>query len=134
LELDDLAKKIGGGAVTIEERLDRLEQLVVQLVHMVGENNKIVKDLSQRMDRLEQRMDRLEQRMDKIEQRMDKLEQRMDKLEQRFDEESALNRLRHQEVIKEVRNLNFEVDYLRNQTSKHDMEIHKIKQLQAASN
>jgi hypothetical protein len=30
--------------------------------------------------------------------------------------------------------LNFEVDYLRNQTSKHDMEIHKIKQLQAASN
>ena len=99
--------------MTIEERLDRLEQLVVQLVHMVGENNKIVKDLSQRMDRLEQHMD---------------------KLEQRFDEESALNQRRHQEVIKEVRNLNFEVDYLRNQTSKHDMEIHKIKQLQAASN
>jgi chromosome segregation ATPase len=127
--------------VSIEERLDRLEQLVVQLIHMVGENNKIVKDLSQRMDRLEQRMDKLEQRMDKLEQRMDKLEQRMDrleqrmdKLEQRFDEESALNQRRHQEVIKEVRNLNFEVDYLRNQTSKHDMEIHKIKQLQAASN
>jgi len=113
--------------VSIEERLDRLEQLVVQLIHMVGENNKIVKDLSQRMDRLEQRMDKLEQRMDK-------LEQHMDKLEQRFDEESALNQRRHQEVIKEVRNLNFEVDYLRNQTSKHDMEIHKIKQLQAASN
>jgi chromosome segregation ATPase len=120
--------------VSIEERLDRLEQLVVQLIHMVGENNKIVKDLSQRMDRLEQRMDKLEQRMDKLEQRMDKLEQRMDKLEQRFDEESALSQRRHQEVIKEVRNLNFEVDYLRNQTSKHDMEIHKIKQLQAASN
>mgnify|MGYP001478839349 FL=1 len=113
--------------MSIEERLDRLEQLVVQLIHMVGENNKIVKDLSQRMDRLEQRMDKLEQRMDK-------LEQRMDKLEQRFDEESALSQRRHQEVIKEVRNLNFEVDYLRNQTSKHDMEIHKIKQLQAASN
>ena len=100
-----------------EERLERIEQLIVQLIQMVAENNKIVKSLEKRMDNLEQRMDNLERRMDSQ--------------AQRFDTESKLNQQRHHDVMKEIRNLIFEVDYLRDQSSKHDMEIHKLKQAQS---
>lgn len=124
----------------MEERLDRIEQLMVQLIQMVAENNAIVKGtaervdgMEQRFDGLEQRFDGLEQRFDGLEQRCDGLEQRFDGLEQRFDNESKLNQQRHHEIMKEIRNTNFEVDYLRNQASKHDMAIHKLEQLQTAS-
>lgn len=100
-----------------EERLERIEQHLVQLIQMVGENNQAIKGLERRMDQLEQRMDHLEQRMNQLDKRVDK--------------ESELNRLRHQELVKEVRYVHFDIEYLRNQTSKHDMEIHKLQQTQS---
>jgi chaperonin cofactor prefoldin len=105
----------------VEESLERIERHMVQLIQMVAENNKTVASLEQRFDGLEHRFDGLEHRFDG-------LEQRFDGLEQRFDDEKELNRLRHKELLKEVRNINFEIDYLRNQSAKHDMEIHVLKQ------
>lgn len=70
-----------------EDRLERIEQLVVQLIEMVGENNRTVKGLELRMDRLEERFDGLEER---------------------FDGEKKLNQLRHEELMKEIRNQKFE--------------------------
>ena len=90
-----------------EERLDRIEGLISQLIQMVGENNKTVKNL---------------------EQRFEGMEQRFDGLEQRFETEKELNRLRHAELLKEIRNTNYEIDYLRNEYAKHDMELYVLKQ------
>ncbi len=56
------------------------------------------------------------------------LEQRFDGLVQRVASESEANRLRHLEVMGQLRNANADVDYLRNQVSKHDMELHKIRE------
>lgn len=88
-----------------EERLERIENHLVQLIQMVAENNHGLVELRQRFDGLEQR----------------------------FDAERELNRNRHQEVMKEIRNQHFENDYLRNQLSKHDVEIHKLKMAQTQS-
>ena len=93
----------------IEKRLDRIENLIIQLIQMVAENNKTVKNVEQRMERMEGRMDRMGQR---------------------FTDERELHAQRHKEVIKELRYTGAEIDYLRNQTAKHDMEIHVLKENQ----
>jgi len=125
----------------LEERLERMENHMVQLIQMVAHNNQSISELKQdvgelkvrmgglekRMDSLEQRMDSLEQRMDGLEQRMDGLEQRMDGLEQKFAEESELNRKRHTEVMGRFRNVDADIDYLRNRASKQEMDIHRLK-------
>lgn len=102
------------GVPMIEQRLDRLEDMMEQLIRMTAETNAIVK--------------KTEQRMDGIEQRMDGIEQRMDDIEQHFAEEKKLNAARHQEILKELRYSNIEIEYLRNQSAKHDMEIYVLKQ------
>lgn len=119
----------------IEERLDRIEGMITQLIQMVGENNKVVKNVEQRMNRIDSRMDGMEDRMERIEGRMDGMEDRMDRvegrmvrMEQRLSDEQKLNEQRHQELMKEIRNSSFEIEYLRNQSAKHDMEIHVLKQ------
>jgi len=74
-----------------EERLERMENHIVQLIQMVAQNNKEVAELKQK-----------------------------------FEAESELNKQRHSEVMGHIRNGSADIDYLRNQVSKHDMEIHKL--------
>ena len=94
--------------VLLNDKLNSLEQHILQLINMVAENNKIVKETNNRMDRLEQRMDNQEKK---------------------FDIEKQLNAARHVELIKEIRSNSIDIDYLRNEISKHDLEINKIKTL-----
>mgnify|MGYP001945294098 CR=1 FL=1 len=89
----------------IEERLDRIEAHMQQLITMVAENNKVVMNLSERMD---------------------SMEQKFDGLEKKFEQEQEISEKRHKELLKETRNNTFEIDYLRNEVSKHDMAIHKL--------
>lgn len=65
-----------------EGSLNRIEEHLTQLIHMVAENNQIVKDLKERFDGLEKRFD---------------------DFEKHFETEKELNRQRHTEVIKEVK-------------------------------
>jgi archaellum component FlaC len=95
-----------------EERLDRIENLLTQLIQMVAQNNKTVHGFADRFDSLEQRFE--------------SLEQRFDNLEQRFEAECELNKQRHYELLGYYRNLNADIEYLRNQSAKHDMELHKL--------
>jgi predicted nucleic acid-binding Zn-ribbon protein len=112
-----------------EASLNSINEHVVQLIKMVAENNRFVKGMEERFDSLEPRFDGLEQRFDGLEQRFDGLEKRFDHFEQKFETERELNRLRHEELIKEIRNQHFEIEYIRNQVARHDMEIYKLKQI-----
>jgi chromosome segregation ATPase len=98
-----------------DEILKSIEGHMSQLIQMVAENNQLMKQVLKRMDRLEERMDNFEQRMDQS--------------EQKFDLETQISSLRHEEVVKEMRSSRIDLDYLRNESSKHDMEINKIKTL-----
>ncbi|QDI90841.1 hypothetical protein EPH95_06340 [Salicibibacter halophilus] len=96
-----------------EERFDRLEKHMEQLIQMVADNNKVVLENN------------------KITQ---ELSTRMDGLENEFADEKRLNQQRdaasqqrHKELLKEMRSQNVDIDYLRDQVSKHDMDIHNIK-------
>jgi hypothetical protein len=103
-----------------EERLNSLDSHVQQLIQMVAENNKMMTENS-KMVMENNKMVAENMRMTK------ELSGRMDRMEQAFQEEKQLNELRHKEVLKELRSNQVDIDYLRNQVSKHDMEIHKLK-------
>ncbi|WP_138420213.1 hypothetical protein [Aquibacillus sediminis] len=81
-----------------EEKLDRIEKHMEQLMKMVAENNKMVTENNKVVTSLSERMDQMEKS----------------------------NAQRHKEIIKELRNHTAEIDYLREQVSKHDMAIHKL--------
>lgn len=89
-----------------EERFDRLERHMKQLIQMVAENNKTCKEIVIRMDRMDTHMG---------------------ELTTEFADEKRLNEVRHVELIKEARSQHVDIEYLRNQVSKHDMEINKLK-------
>ena len=115
-----------------EERLERIENHMVQLIQMVAQNNESMNRLEQRIEKLEERMvalehrmDGLEHRLDALEQRMDALEQRFDKLEQRMDAESALNTKRHLEILQQFRHVNADISYLDELVAKHEQELKK---------
>ncbi|QQK76886.1 hypothetical protein HUG15_15805 [Salicibibacter cibarius] len=97
-----------------EERLDRIERHIEQLIQMVAENNKVSKDLLSRTDRMDTRMEGIETE---------------------FAEEKRLNRQRHaesqqlhKELLKESRSQNVDIGYLRDKVAEHDMEINRIKE------
>jgi predicted nucleic acid-binding Zn-ribbon protein len=94
-----------------EERLERIESHLVQLIQMAAQNNQAAAGLAQRIDKLEQRMD--------------KLEQRMDKLEQRMDAETTLNAKRHLEIKQLFRHVNADISYLDEQVAKHEELLNK---------
>ena len=88
----------------IEERLERIENHMVQLIQMVAQNNRTVAGLEQRFDGLEQRMDKLEQRM---------------------DAESALNTKRHLEIMQQFRHVYADISYLDEKVAKHEQQLKK---------
>lgn len=94
-----------------EERLERIENHMVQLIQMVAQNNKTVAGMEQRLDGLEQRFD--------------KMEQRFEKLEHRMDAESALNTKRHLEIMQQFRHVYSDISYLDEQVAKHEQELKK---------
>ncbi|MBB6450742.1 hypothetical protein HNR44_002732 [Geomicrobium halophilum] len=89
-----------------EERLKTLEGYMEQLNQMVEENNKDIVQLKETFK---------EERL---------LNQQR---HEEFKEEKMLNQQRHEVLLKELRNQNVDVEYLRDQGSKHDMKINRLK-------
>jgi len=96
--------------------LKGIEQQMGQLTLLVGK-------LIEKVDHLDKRFDTLEDRLDKLESRFDKLENRFDKLESRFETEQKLNQARFDELLKEVRNQNYTLNYHREKIARNEEEI-----------
>lgn len=74
------------GVISMDEkRIESIENLLTDLIRIVGNTNAIVEELRDKVDSLDKRMDRLESKMDSLESRMDRLESKMDSLESRMD-------------------------------------------------
>ena len=82
-----------------EERLERMENHIVQLIQMVTQNNKEVSELRQTVQGLEQK----------------------------FEAESELDKQRHIELLGRNAKIDSDIDFLRNKVSQQDMELHWIK-------
>ena len=82
-----------------EERLERMENHIVQLIQMVAQNNKEVSELRQTVQGLEHK----------------------------FEAESELDKQRHIELLGRNAKIDSDIDFLRNKVSQQDMELHWIK-------
>ncbi|MGP4073876.1 hypothetical protein ACTWQB_15200 [Piscibacillus sp. B03] len=67
----------------VEERLEKMENMLVQLVQMVEENNQTTKELSHRVDGIENQMGGLVRHIDQLE---EKNESRHQEHMNKFDE------------------------------------------------
>jgi predicted RNase H-like nuclease (RuvC/YqgF family) len=82
-----------------EERLERMENHIVQLIQMVAQNNEEVSELRQTAQGIELK----------------------------FEAESKLDKQRHLELLGRNAKIDSDIDFLRNKVSQHDMDIHWIK-------
>lgn len=89
-DLKDLLKKM-------DERMERQESMMQQLINLVGQNNERFNDMDQRFDGVDQRLDRIEAAVNRIEQNEPAditamLKQIDKKLDERDNEIQALNK------------------------------------------
>ncbi|MBB5171878.1 hypothetical protein [Texcoconibacillus texcoconensis] len=106
-----------------EDRLNSLESHMQQLLQMMAENNKMAVQ-NQKMTVENQEMAVENQKMVKENNKIvTDLATRMEHMEHVFQEEQQTNK----ELLKELRSHQVDIDYLRNQVSKHDMKINKLK-------
>ncbi|MEQ6378659.1 hypothetical protein RZN25_17785 [Bacillaceae bacterium S4-13-56] len=89
-----------------EERLGRMEGLMEQLIKMVGESIRKVDESNRKAD--------------------ESLAISNETLSIVL-QEREISEKRHDEIMKELQSHSGAIDYLREMTSKHDMEIHKLK-------
>lgn len=61
-----------------EKRIESIENLLIDLIRIVGNTNAIVEELRDKVDGLDKRMDRLEARMDSLEVKVDVMQRDMD--------------------------------------------------------
>ncbi|MBM7571670.1 hypothetical protein [Aquibacillus albus] len=103
-----------------EERLDRIEAHMEQLIQMVAKSNKMVLENNE-----------LVLENNKVVHENNRMVHENTKMIKQLTEEAKrdreVNEARHKELLKEIRNSAYDIDYLRNEVSKHDMEIHKLR-------
>lgn len=96
-----------------EEKLERMEGLLTQLVTMAGNMHTVQKEHGAKLDKLETRMDSLEAKMESMESRME------------FTE--AKNEERHKEVITSIKRLEWDQDFIWEKTVRNERELESLK-------
>jgi chromosome segregation ATPase len=78
---------------------------------------------------IEQQIGQLTSMIAKLIEKVDHIDKRFDQLENRFDIEQKLNQARFDEMLKEVRNQNYVINYHRDKLAKNEEEINVVKQM-----
>lgn len=103
-----------------EERLSRIEAHMEQLIQMVAKSNQMVME----NQKLVQENSKMVQENNKIVQDNSNM---IKELADEVRRDREKNEARHKELLREIRNNAYDIDYLRNEVSKHDMELHKLR-------
>lgn len=111
----------------LEERFDRVEGMLTQLLTIVGNIQTVQQEHGKRLDSIEKRLDNLEARMDYLETRMDSLETKMDNLEVRMDATDAKNDGRHSEIMDRFNRLEMDQDFIWEKAARNERELELIK-------
>ncbi|WP_246942836.1 hypothetical protein [Bacillus pinisoli] len=90
----------------IEKRLDRMEEMLTQLIQVVGTMNSS-------QHRMENRMDTMETKLHSMETRLEAME--------------AKNEERHQDILYQLSQLKIDQDIIWDKLSKEEREIQKLK-------
>jgi Sec-independent protein translocase protein TatA len=96
-----------------EERLERLEGMMSQLITMVGNLHNSMSDMQKDMKEMQTVQKEHGQKFESIELRMDKMETK--------------NELRHQEVLNQIKRLEKDQDFIWEKTVRNERELEIMK-------
>ncbi|WP_423410534.1 hypothetical protein AABM38_11650 [Heyndrickxia sp. MSNUG] len=104
----------------LEERFDRVEGMLTQMLTIVGNIQTLQQEHGKRLDSIEKRLDNLEARMDSLETRIDSLEAKM-------DASDAKNDGRHSEIMDRFNRLEMDQDFIWEKAARNERELELIK-------
>ncbi|ESU33474.1 hypothetical protein G3A_06025 [Bacillus sp. 17376] len=103
-----------------EERLDRLEGMMSQLITMVGNLHNSMSDMQKDMKEMQKDMKEMQTAQKEHGQKFESIELRMDKMETK-------NELRHQEVLNQIKRLEKDQDFIWEKAVRNERELEIMK-------
>ncbi|MEH7443648.1 hypothetical protein V7201_15155 [Bacillus sp. JJ1122] len=104
----------------LEERFDRVEGMLTQLLTIVRNIQTVQQEHSKRLDSIEKRLDNLEAKMDSMEAKVDSMEAKMDATD-------VKNEGRHSEIIDRFNRLEMDQDFIWEKAARNERELELIK-------
>ncbi|MGM0901335.1 MAG: hypothetical protein ACQEXB_09595 [Bacillota bacterium] len=71
---------------TMNERLNKQDEMMQQLIHLVAKNTERIIAMDERFDGVDQRFNEMDKRFDGVDQRFSEMDERFDGVDQRFSE------------------------------------------------
>jgi GTP-binding protein EngB required for normal cell division len=103
-----------------EERLDRLEGMMSQLITMVGNLHNSMSDMQKDMKEMQKDMKEMQTVQKEHGQKFESIELKMDKMETK-------NEFRHQEVLNQIKRLEKDQDFIWEKAVRNERELEIMK-------
>ncbi|MBT2692116.1 hypothetical protein [Bacillus sp. ISL-55] len=110
-----------------EERLDRLEGMMSQLITMVGNLHNSMSDMQKNMDGMQKDMKEMQKDMKEMQTVQKEHGQKFESIELRMDKMETKNELRHQEVLNQIKRLEKDQDFIWEKTVRNERELEIMK-------
>jgi chromosome segregation ATPase len=142
--------------ILLEQRLDRMEQMLSDLILSVGtlkayfeeekeENERRFKRIDERFEQIDRRFEQIDRRFEQIDRRFEQIDQRFEQIDQRFEQidqrfeqidqrfeqtDQRFERMdrRFDEVLAEHRNNKKEHNYMAARLFRAEMELEQLKE------
>ena len=117
-----------------EERLERLEGMMSQLITMVGNLHNSMRDMQKDMKEMQTDMKEMQTDMKEMQTNMKEMQtvqkehgQKFESIELRMDKMETKNELRHQEVLHQLKRLEKDQDFIWEKTVRNERELEVMK-------
>ncbi|MFT9600776.1 hypothetical protein [Mesobacillus sp.] len=117
-----------------EERLDRLEGMMSQLITMVGNLHNSMSDMQKDMKEMQKDMKEMQKDMKEVQKDMKEVQtvqkehgQRFESIELRMDKMETKNEFRHQEVLNQIKRLEKDQDFIWEKAVRNERELEIMK-------
>lgn len=110
-----------------EERLERLEGMMSQLINMVGNLHNSMSDMEKNMDGMQKDMHEMQKDMKELNSVQKDHGQKFEAIELRMDQMETKNELRHQEVLNQIKRLEKDQDFIWEKAVRNERELEIMK-------
>ncbi|MGD6844980.1 hypothetical protein ACQCVH_21000 [Bacillus infantis] len=110
-----------------EERFDRIEGMLTQLLTKVASMQTVQQDHSRKFDSIDRKFDAIEKKFDSIDKKFDSIHRRFEIIEARMDSTDAKIDAHHKEVMDRFNRLELDQDFIWEKAARNERELELIK-------
>ncbi|MGD6854039.1 hypothetical protein ACQCVO_03095 [Bacillus infantis] len=111
----------------MEERFDRLEGMLTQLLTKVANMQTVQQEHSRKFESIEKKFDSIDERFDSIDRKFDSIDRRFDVIEARMDSTDAKIDGHHKEVMDRFNRLELDQDFIWEKAARNERELELMK-------